>query len=181
MKLYFVTGNKGKYDEFCSILKTVAQVEMLDSDIPEIQSLDPKEVLKEKSIVASNMHPGKKILVEDTSLTFEAMNNKLPGPFIKWFQKTFDYDELYNLCKAQNKFGATATVTIGYYDGEAFEFFKGTIEGTITSPKGTNGMGWDQIFIPKGHDKTFAQMTSEEKNSISMRKQALEKLKSFLK
>lgn len=180
MKLYFVTGNEGKFKEFNSILKSVVELEMLNGDVPEIQSLDTHEVLKEKALAAAKMYPQKQILVEDTSLTFEALNNKLPGPFIKWFLKSLTFDEIYSLCDARKKYGAIATVTIGHYDGIEFNFFEGTIKGTITSPKGTNGMQWDKIFVPEGYNKTFAQMSSEEKNSISMRKKALEKLKSFL-
>jgi XTP/dITP diphosphohydrolase len=70
---------------------------------------------------------------------------------------------------------------IGYTDGDQIVFFEGEIKGKIVSPRGTGGFGWDQIFQPEGYDKTFGEMSLEEKNKISMRKQALTKLKAYLK
>ena len=57
----------------------------------------------------------------------------------------------------------------------------GKIYGTVSEqPKGDNGFGYDPIFIPNNHKKTFAEMKSDEKNSMSHRKIAISKLKSFL-
>jgi len=51
----------------------------------------------------------------------------------------------------------------------------------IVEPKGENGFGWDKIFQPEGFEKTFAEMSMEEKNEISMRKKAFQKLKRYLR
>ena len=73
---------------------------------------------------------------------------------------------------------ANAITYLGIFNGQKYKLFKGEIEGKIArKPKGKNGFGWDPIFIPKGHSKTFAEMNPDEKNMISMRKQALTKLK----
>ena len=61
-----------------------------------------------------------------------------------------------------------------------FHFFEGSIKGKIVFPRGKNGFGWDRIFQPSGHNKTFAEMTKEEKFKISMRTVAVNKLKNFL-
>ena len=59
--------------------------------------------------------------------------------------------------------------------------FFGKINGKLSlKPKGVNGFGYDPIFIPENHNKTFAEISSREKNSISHRKKAISKLKSFL-
>ena len=59
--------------------------------------------------------------------------------------------------------------------------FLGKINGNVTlEPKGSNGFGYDPIFIPENNIKTFAEMSLEKKNNISHRKIALTKLKSFL-
>jgi XTP/dITP diphosphohydrolase len=59
--------------------------------------------------------------------------------------------------------------------------FEGICNGTITTVKaGTNGFGYDPVFIPDGSTKTFAEMTMEEKSTFSHRKKALEKLIAFL-
>ncbi|WP_439695582.1 non-canonical purine NTP diphosphatase [Mucilaginibacter sp. AW1-7] len=60
-------------------------------------------------------------------------------------------------------------------------FFEGTVEGTIrTAPSGTDGFGYDPIFEPEGYAITFAEMTMDEKNQISHRAKAMEKLIGFL-
>ena len=68
-----------------------------------------------------------------------------------------------------------AETVIGYHDGKKVHFFKGRINGAIANkPKG-KGFGWDPIFIPNNDKKTFAQMSSEDKNQISMRAKAFKK------
>lgn len=60
-------------------------------------------------------------------------------------------------------------------------FFEGTIYGEITTePRGENGFGYDSVFIPDGYNKTFAQMSAEEKNNISHRAEAIKKMYEFL-
>ena len=71
------------------------------------------------------------------------------------------------------------TVMTLVIEGNEYQFH-GEISGAITtSPLGTNGFGYDPIFIPQGFDSTFAQMEAVEKNKISHRANALEKLKDF--
>jgi XTP/dITP diphosphohydrolase len=61
------------------------------------------------------------------------------------------------------------------------QLFEGVIEGTISREmRGTNGFGYDPIFIPNGQSKTYAEMTVEEKNAVSMRSIALSKLRQYL-
>src|SRR3989344_1886782 len=165
---YFITGNENKFKEVQAMLP---KVEQLNIDLIEIQSKDAKEILKHKLQEAQKDHTGE-FIVEDTSLYLEGMNG-LPGPLIKWFEKTIALQGIADLTKV---FGdkAKAVVLIGYANNTKIEFFEGVIEGTIVSPRGENGFGWDKIFIPKGYDKTFAEMTKEEKNKISMRKLAVE-------
>lgn len=78
--------------------------------------------------------------------------------------------------------GARAVVCLAIYNGKNCKVYKGEIKGKISlAPKGKSGFGWDPIFIPAGYNKTFAEMGAWEKNKISMRKLALEKLKKDLK
>jgi inosine triphosphate pyrophosphatase len=176
MNLYFITGNLNKFEEAKTV---IPNLEMIDIDLPEIQEIDPKEIVKEKLLEALKHKEGE-FVVEDTSLYFDCLNG-LPGPLIKWFMKTMGNEGLSNLV---NKFGnnkATAKTIVGYAkNSEEIYFFEGSIEGEIVSPNVESNFGWDPIFKPNGYEKTFAEMTKEEKNSISMRKQAFEKLKSHL-
>ena len=77
---------------------------------------------------------------------------------------------------------ATAKTAIGFFDGTQAHVFVGSVSGIITKTvRGAGGFGWDPIFVPNGHNKSFAEMTSTEKNAISMRKLALEQMKAELK
>lgn len=173
-KIIFVTTNKGKLQEARGILGV--EVEGLELEIDEVQTLDPVECV-EKKAEAAYAKAKQAILVEDTCLFFEAWNG-LPGVFINYFMKTLDNEGLIRLMKGEKNREAKAQAAFCYFDGEEKITAIGEIKGTISEkPRGDNGFGWDSIFVPKGVDKTFAEMTSEEKNKISMRKIALEELK----
>jgi non-canonical purine NTP pyrophosphatase (RdgB/HAM1 family) len=177
MTLYFITGNKGKLKEVKSILPSVKQY---DIDLPEIQDIDARKVIKEKLLEALKHRKGE-FIVEDTSLYLDCLNG-MPGPLIKWFMKTVGNKGLYNIAKKLGNYNAEAKTIIGYAKNRKnIKFFEGNIKGKIVSPKGTKGFGWDPIFKPKGFTKNFAEMSHEDKNSISMRRTALNKLKRFLK
>ena len=176
MKIMFITGNKGKVAEISEI---IPEVEMLDIDLPEIQDILAENIIKEKLVAASKVHKGR-LMVEDTSLYLDCMNG-LPGPLIKWFMKTIGNDGLYKLAISYENFGVTAEVIIGYMDESSkVYYFKGSLKGTVVEPRGENGFSWDPIFLPKGSDKTLGEMASEEKNSMSMRRIAADKLKEFI-
>jgi non-canonical purine NTP pyrophosphatase (RdgB/HAM1 family) len=176
MALYFITGNKNKFLEFKNILKDIKQ---LNVDLPEIQDIDAKNIIKQKLIKAFSYKKGE-FIVEDTSLYLDCLNG-LPGPLIKWFLISLGNKGLANLAKKLKNTKAYAKTIIGYAKNKnEIKFFEGVIRGEIVLPQGNFGFGWDAIFKPKGFNKTFAQMTLEEKNKISMRKIAIKKLKMFL-
>jgi non-canonical purine NTP pyrophosphatase (RdgB/HAM1 family) len=176
MKLFFITGNKGKFDEASKI---IPELEQKDIDLVEIQSLDPKEIIQAKLEEAKKNIQGN-IVVEDGGLYIESLNG-LPGPLIKWFVKALDNDGLYKITESYQNKKAEAKVIIGVgLENGNIEFFEGLISGTIVAPRGENGFGWDKIFMPDGYDKTFAEMAMEEKNEISMRKIAFQKLKNYI-
>lgn len=175
MSLYLITGNKNKFEEVKSMLPSVEQ---LDIDLPEIQDIDARNIIKAKLLEALKHKKGE-FIVEDTSLYLDCLNG-LPGPLIKWFLKGIGNEGLANIVKKLGNSKAEAKTIIGYAknSNEIF-FFEGVISGAIVSLRGQAGFGWDPIFQPDNFDKTFAEMTLEEKNSVSMRKIALEKLKEF--
>jgi XTP/dITP diphosphohydrolase len=76
---------------------------------------------------------------------------------------------------------ALAEVKFAICDERGVHIFSGLMEGKIAlAPKGEAGFGWDPIFIPKGYNRTWAEMTDDEKHKTSMRKIALEKMYNFL-
>jgi len=174
MKVYFVTGNKNKLKEFKQILGF--ELKQITLDLDEIQAIEVEKVVEHKAREAFRRVKNP-VIVEDTGLYFKDWNN-LPGALAKFFDKTIGYAILCKLLRGSRE--ATAETVIGYFDGKRYRSFVGQIEGTISDKaKGKTNFGWDIIFIPKGYKKTFAEM-GEEKNKISMRKIALEKLKRFL-
>ncbi len=176
MSLFFVTSNKGKFSELQALIPSVEQ---LDLDLREIQETDPKKIIQEK-IKETFKHTSGEFIVEDTSLTFESLN-VLPGPLIKWFLLSIGTAGLVNLVNKLGNNKAEAKTIIGYAKGSnEIQFFEGSLKGTIVNPKGESGFGWDPIFKPEGSDKTFAEMSQEEKNEISHRSIATNKLAEFL-
>jgi non-canonical purine NTP pyrophosphatase (RdgB/HAM1 family) len=179
MVLTFITGNQGKFREAKPIISYLKQ---LDKDYPEIQSLDPKEVIEDKLNRAHKEMPNQEFVVEDTSLLLEAFNNQLPGPNIKWWLKALKPKGIYQRVHTLGQYEAQAQTWIGYISKTGqIEYFCGKLNGTVVMPKGTGGFGFDPIFQPTGYDITLGQMTLEEKNKISMRKHAFEQLRDYLK
>lgn len=174
--IYFITGNQNKFNEVKLILP---DVEQLDIDLPEIQEINAKEIVKNKLLESLNHIEGE-FIVEDTSLYFDCLKG-LPGPLIKWFLKTIGNNGLAEITEKLGNNKAEAKTIIGYAKNyEEIYFFEGEIKGEIVKPRGESNFGWDPIFLPDGYKKTFAEMSQEEKNEISMRRNALNKLKEFL-
>ncbi len=175
MALYFITGNENKLKEARQIL---GEVNNLDIDLPEIQSLDPKEVIKAKLLEAKKHCQGR-IFCEDVSLSLDCLNG-LPGTLVKWFLKSLGTEGIVKIADRYEDHKATVKAIIGYCCDDEMHFFEGEVRGMIVAQKAENSFGFDPIFRPEGQEKTFAEMTLEEKNKISHRRQALQKLKEFL-
>lgn len=174
--LVVVTSNKNKIAEINEILGTNHQVSQIH--IPEIQSLDLDEVIAHKAEEAYRKIK-KPVLVEDISLEIEALNG-LPGTFIKFFLERLGTEStVKSVGKAKTDTIVTAAVAI--FDGQNLKVFKGVVKGTLSKKnRGEHGFGFDKVFIPEGHIKTYAQMPPSLKNQISYRAIALKKVKKFL-
>ncbi len=152
---------------------------MVDIDLTEIQSLDPKEIITHKLDEAKKKVNGA-VLVEDQYMHIDCLNG-LPGPMIKWFLKTLGIQGIAELVHKYENHSASVSVILGYSDESGhIEYFDGTVHGKIVMPRGDNGFGWNQIFELDGSGKTFGEVTIEEKNKVSMRKVAYEKLAKYL-
>lgn len=176
--LKFITGNDNKFAEVKAVLDD-HPVEQLKIDLPEIQDLDPQKIIRAKLQEALKYHEGE-FIVEDTSLYLNCLNG-LPGPLIKWFLESIGPQGLADLAHKMGNTEAQAKTIIGYSRSpEEIHFFEGILLGQIVYPRGTNTFGWNSIFQPTGHELTFAEMTINQKNAMSMRKLAAEKLKEIL-
>ncbi len=121
---------------------------------------------------------------EDTGLFVEALDGK-PGVYSARYGNGGDKGNreklLLELKEKNNRKAYFKTVISLVINEEWFEFFEGKVDGEIAEKEvGNSGFGYDPIFLPKGYKKTFAQMSEEEKNSISHRKKALEKVLDYI-
>lgn len=175
--MIFITGNENKLREAIQILG----VEMVSKniDIKEIQDVDLEEVIRDKIRNAYKLIK-KPVMVEDTGLFLNALNG-FPGALIKQLLGRVGREGIVKLLKGFDDKSVVAKCAVGFTkDGKDLKVFIGEAEGLIVSPRGESGFGWDPIFQPKGYEKTFAEMNSEEKNAISHRYKALKKFKWYL-
>ncbi len=178
-EIHFYTSNINKFNEASAILKQFGvNVVREFMDIPEIQGT-PQEVIQAKLDYITIKNPLQKCFVEDVSLTFEELNDGLPGPYIKDFIKILDLDGIYNLIKSN--YNATAMTSIGFRDSNGkCTIMSDSVKGIIVEPVGKNGFGWDKIFKPNCSFLTFAQMNKDEKERISDRAKVYRRFGKFL-
>ena len=80
-----------------------------------------------------------------------------------------------------NNNSASAACCLGFTkDGKIMHLFEGKVKGNIVEPRGSQNFGWDAIFLPAGYQRTFGEMSSQEKHQISPRGTAAKKFKDFL-
>ncbi|WVF71513.1 inosine triphosphate pyrophosphatase [Kwoniella sp. CBS 6097] len=179
----FVTGNANKLKEVKAILAAgTSGVEVTSQavDVPEVQGTTQEVAIAKVKVAAEKL--GTACVTEDTALCFEALGG-LPGPYIKDFLGTLGHEGLNTLLTGFPTTRATALCTFAYSPGPGQEpiLFEGRTEGNIVPAKGPTNFGWDPIFAPiEGNGKTYAEMDGKDKNAISHRYRALEKLRVYL-
>ncbi|KAF5356849.1 hypothetical protein D9756_006805 [Leucocoprinus leucothites] len=178
----FVTGNANKLREVKQILSSgphPIQITSQSLDIPEIQGTT-QEVALAKCKRAADLINGP-CITEDTALGFKALNG-LPGPYIKYFLHELGHAGLNNLLVGFPTKEAEAICTFAYSAGPGTEpvLFEGRTPGMIVPAKGPGDFGWDAVFEPLGTGLTYAEMPCEQKNKLSHRGRALEKLRQFM-
>ncbi len=193
MNIVLATRNKKKIEEIKRITEGIpAAIYTLDDfpDCPDVTE-DGKtfEENAVKKAVAVAKHAGMPALADDSGLEVYALNGA-PGVVSARYAGG-DADDRKNLEKLLSKMRSindekrggrfVCCMALAYPDGKIKTFF-GYSEGKIgTEPKGSKGFGYDPIFYPTGHNRTFAEMTDKEKDILSHRGQALEKLHKYLK
>ena len=171
--LEVATTNRNKLDEFRRILPDI-EIVGVRLAIEEIQSLDPYKVVEHKAIEAYKANDYNPILVEETSLALRGLGGR-PGTYIKDFCEEAEMRRMIaeGWLKGRDR-TAVAKVLIAVYDGAETQIREGVTVGTIAETlRGANGFGWDDLFIPEGDTRTFAQMTDAEKDQHNMRRKAL--------
>ena len=188
MEIVFATNNENKTREIRHILgKSFTLLSLSDlninEDIPENEpTLEGNAMHKARYV---NKIVNMNVFADDTGLEIDALNG-LPGVNSARFAGE-NKDPDANIDKALALMGSTKnrrarfrTVIALIMNGKEY-FFEGIVNGQIIEEKrGTGGFGYDPVFIPEGRNLTFAEMSLDEKNKISHRALAFEKLREFL-
>lgn len=187
-ELVFATNNHHKVSEIQAAIGDKIKIITLEQAGITIDIPEPHDTLEENAREKSRtifQLTGKSCFGEDTGLEVESLNGE-PGVKSaryagedKAFDKNID-KLLQKLDNNPNRKARFRTIISLIIDGKE-HLFEGICNGTIIKERrGTNGFGYDPVFIPDGSDKTFAEMSMEEKGQYSHRKRASDKLVLFL-
>lgn len=188
MELVFATGNPHKLKEAQEItgehIKLVSSKDVgISEDIPEYGDTLTRNAFIKAEYVHKRCH--KTCFADDTGLEVEALDGKPGVRSARYASEECDSSKnmeklLKELDGVENRKARFRTVIALIHDGKT-TYFEGILNGTIAhGTHGKKGFGYDPLFIPEGYDKTLAELTAEEKNSISHRARALTALKEFL-
>jgi XTP/dITP diphosphohydrolase len=188
-KLVFATNNVNKLREVQAMLGNAFQLLSLQdigfiAEIPEDYETLEENAMQKAHYVFSRT--GYSCFADDTGLEVEALNGE-PGVYSARYageeKKSADNIKklLMKLDGKENRNARFRTVIALILSGKEY-LFEGTVNGKIIdSPNGSDGFGYDPVFVPDGYNQTFAQKPLELKNSISHRGMAISKLVDFLK
>ena len=189
MKLVFATNNKNKIKEIKHLLNNSLEILSLEDincfeDIPETSDTIEGNAIQKAQYVYENY--GYNCFADDTGLEIEALNGE-PGIYSARYAGEEKNPEmnmnkvLDKLKNVSNRNARFKTVIALIVDGKT-TCFEGIVEGEITHTKsGSEGFGYDPIFMPKGYNKTYSEMSLDIKNTMSHRAIATKKLIAFLK
>ena len=189
MELIIASQNQNKLVEFKKILGDKINLFSLsdiglNQEIPENEKTIKKNAMFKAKFV--NTQTGKNVFADDTGLEIDSLNGE-PGVYSARYsgvERNSDKNIELVLTKLKNKTNRNSrfkTIISLIIDGKSVNF-EGVVEGKITEEKrGSNGFGYDPIFQPNGYASTFGEMSLKEKNKISHRSIAINKMVQYLK
>ena len=188
-KLVFATNNPHKLEEIRAILGSKLEILSLadigcDADIPETaETLEGNALIKAHYVYDNYKLDG---FADDTGLDVDALHG-LPGVHTARYAYPDRHDPEANMIKLlealreNNDRNARFRTVIALIEKGKEHLFEGVVEGVIAREKsGTQGFGYDPVFIPEGNSKTFAELGEDIKNTISHRARAVQKLAEYL-
>lgn len=188
MRLVFATNNAHKLSEVSGVLGSEYEIVTLrevgiTEDIPETgDTLDENASLKARYVYERT---GLNCFADDTGLEVEALGGAPGVRSARYATDGHDFKAnnrklLAEMADKENRNARFRTVISLIIEGKEYQV-EGIVEGTIaTEESGAEGFGYDPLFVPKGHNKTFAEMSAEEKNAISHRGRAVRNLVALL-
>lgn len=190
-EVVFASHNIGKIKEIKELLEPlgIKVKSALDMNLPDVEetgaTFAENSLLKSQTIAKITGVP---CLADDSGLCVDALNGA-PGVYSARYAPNRDFDKgmemlLAEMAKSPDKSRSahfSCVISLAWPDGK-IETFEGRVEGKIAFEKqGNGGFGYDPLFVPDGFACSFAQMSKEEKNKISHRGRAVEKLTAYLK
>lgn len=188
MKLVFASSNKNKIKEIKNIIPSSIQILSLEDINCDDEIDETEDTIEGNAIVKANYIANKygiPCFADDSGLEVEILNGA-PGVYSARYAGN-EKNDLQNMnkllqeMKGKSNRNAQFKTVIALNMNGIQKTFTGIIKGVlIEQKKGENGFGYDPIFVPENHDKTFAELSFEEKIKLSHRSIALKKLISFL-
>jgi len=174
----FVSSNAGKWPEVRDVLvRHGVTARWRRRVLPEPQAETLEEVVASK-LAATRDVPGR-VLVEDSGLFIPSLGG-FPGVYSAHFLKIWKFQPIFELLRRRDR-AAYFRAVAGLREGASTRLFSGEVHGRIAlRANGSNGFGYDPIFIPDGWTKTFAQVPADRKNEISHRARAVDRAGSYL-
>ena len=178
IEVTFVSTNPGKVREVREVLAHYGvRVRWVRRPLPELQSDSLEEVALHK-LRASGARRGY-TLVEDSGLFVRSLAD-FPGVYSAHFLKIWGFRPIFELLRGRNRSASFRTVAVLGH-GRERRVFHGEVRGTIaTDARGSNGFGYDPIFVPRGYSRTFGELPSDVKNALSHRARALHEVGAYL-
>lgn len=189
MKLVFASNNGHKLEEVRAILTGHEVLSLRDigfvADIDETgDTLEANSLIKARTVAAFlSTHPMAidGVFSDDTGLEIDALDGQPGVHTARWAGEPANdannRRKALTLLQGQTNRNARFRTVISLIRGTKEEQVEGLVEGAIaTQESGNGGFGYDPLFIPKGYDKTFAELPAEVKNSISHRARAMKAL-----
>lgn len=186
-ELVLASGNKKKINELKDLLEGFSVLSLNDIGFDQ-EIAEPYLTFKENALQKAStvfQFCNKNVLADDSGISVLTLNNQ-PGVFSARYAGEAATDQqnldklLHEMQGKENRKAFYTAVLCLIWDGVP-HYFEGTCHGTlIDEPRGSNGFGYDPIFIPNGYSETFAELPVEVKKSISHRAQAMNQLSAFI-
>ena len=186
-EICFVTGNQNKIIEVKKLIKNFKLISTQDlnfyDEIPEIENTIQGNSLLKSSFIYNKYNIN--CFSDDSGLFINSLDGEPGVRSARYASEVSDTEKninlvLKNLIGLEDRSATFETCICLIIDGQ-IRYFKGSVKGKIASKRqGFRGFGYDPIFIPDGYDRSFAEMSLEEKNTISHRSIATKKLINFL-
>ena len=183
----FVTGNQNKIIEVEKLIKNFKLISTKDlnfyDEIPETENTIKGNAFLKSSFIYNKLNIN--CFSDDSGLFINALGGDPGVRSARYASEISDKEKninlvLKNLRGEKDRSAAFKTCICLIIDGKT-NYFEGSVKGVITSKRlGSRGFGYDPIFVPEGHDRSFAEMSLEDKNKISHRSIATKKLINFL-